>query len=121
MSTGKEHQKDFFTRTLGDIRQQFMSHVRAEIQARVLPEQPPIGLDEYKVMRLNSYERAVVHRKLTFEALTWLLEECLKNCQYRECTELQIPRHYDEAVIGELVPMLLRRIKAGESLPKQEQ
>jgi hypothetical protein len=68
--------------------------------------------DEYlNQFPLNSYERKLLLPYLDDNALINLTTQCMENSSYQPLGDLTLARHYDEALIGELMPMLIKRLK----------
>lgn len=94
-------------------KKEFMSHVSDEVRAR-LERSDRITWEEYESMRANSYERKLLQGKLTDEALIKLLDYCYMQSSFRRLHKYGLPKDYNEAVTGELLPMLLERLKNKE-------
>lgn len=76
--------------------------------------------EQYQKMCMNSYEQYLMHPLLDDEALMNLIEYCIANCEHQRDI---IPIHYDEAVIHELTPLLIKRMKellAITEVPKEK-
>lgn len=83
--------------------------IRQEI--RDLIARGGVTLDEWKALRMNSYEREVLVPALGDEALCYHVESCLAQCGRTRSP----PSTYEEAVVGLLVPELVKRLR-GKSL-----
>jgi len=88
---------------------EFLSHVSADIIKRCGTGKR-ISLEEYKEMRLNSYERKYIHPYLSEEALIWNIENALKFCLL-EYSDWSLPATYDEYVATDGIRELLKRYK----------
>jgi hypothetical protein len=105
----------FFERFIRDKTDRFMSNVSDHVKVTILRLKEQGGQltwGEYKALHpLNSYERKLLHPYLDDEALIRLTEICLGNSSYQRLGDLSLARHYDEAIVGELTPMLIERIR----------
>ena len=99
-----------------ELEERFMSHISPEIRARV-ESGLPVTWTEYENLRGNSYERKVLYPLLDDEALVNLTELCLKNSSCGRLGRFSLAKHYDEALIGEMLPMLLDRFKKRTEVP----
>ena len=93
-------------------KREFMGHVRSEIIE--LAGRGNVTFDEYNVLPMNSYERRYIHQYLTTDALVRLTRYCLSQTGERPLAEWQVPAHYTDAVLRELLPLLLDRVEQGE-------
>lgn len=82
-----------------NYRKTFLEHISPEIQSRVAPGQPEIGLEEYKNMRMNSWERMEVEPHLTDEAFIWSLRNSLKNTSVQP-DPFHPPSTYDRYILA---------------------
>ena len=88
-------------------RAEWLAHVRPEIQERVA-KGTPITWDEWKELRINSFEQEELYSLLDNDALCRMTEHCLNNCRPRDRKPSIV---YDDAVLHVLVPLLLKRLK----------
>lgn len=104
-----------FDSLIKPYRDEFLKHVRPEFQQRVL-DKATIGLDEFKTLRMNSYEQKFIEPILSDEAFLYHLEKAINNT--RGLGIYQLPAHYDEYVGTDGVVALLRRFKALQELER---
>lgn len=100
---------NFLDKWVAEQRAEFMSHVRPEIVALV--ERGDITWAEYEVLRANSYERHLMHPRLTDDALLKLFDHCMQQLGNR-FSELMMPKHYGEQVTFVLAPLLADRLRS---------
>lgn len=93
-------------------REQFMEHVSPKVKER-LENPEEITLAEWKEFRGNSYERKLLHKKLSNEAFIYLLEYCMGQAGYSEYGQFELSKCYNDAVTNELVPEMIKRFKKG--------
>lgn len=74
-----------------------------------------ITLEEYKELRMNSYEREYLIDKYDTETLDYLLDLYLDNCAVEKPQYHRPAPHYDSAVVWHLLPELRRRLKEQEA------
>lgn len=87
---------------------EWWSHISPEIKALV--ERPTrIGWAEYQSLRMNSWEREEVHKRLDDEALANVAAYCLSNCQRQD--RKRPCQTYDDAMAVLLVPLLIERLR----------
>lgn len=104
-------------------KEKFMRHVSDEVQER-LADPTPIGLTEYSELRANTYERRLLAKKYDDQAFIAMLENSMKHSQFRELGEFEVVSTYDEAIVREYIPELIRRYKAkvyGEQPPQDHE
>ena len=91
--------------------------IRPEV--RNLARRGNVTWAEYEALRMNSWEQEVLHQSLTDEALICLLETImLPNCS----TDRKKPAAtYNDAVINNFVPELIKRLKAKNVLFNSEE
>ena len=89
-------------------RQEWLSHVRPEIQ-ELANRGELINLEEWKELRLNSWEQEELYPHLDDEAFIHVFQHTLDNCgpmrQKRPCAV------YDEAMRFIFIPEILKRFK----------
>lgn len=95
----------------GRLKKEFMAHVRQEV-VDLLKQPDPIDYETFRRFRGNSYERRLIHSKLSDEAYLQFLEDVmLPNSSFRELGKYQLAEHYDEALVGECIPELIKRVR----------
>ena len=100
----------FMEERLEKRKQEFMQHVRPHIIE--LAERGQVTHEEYNSLRMNSYERRYLHPYLTTDALVKLTRYCLSQTGYwQPCGEFEVPKDYEDAVMRDLLPLLLDRME----------
>jgi len=91
----------------------FYSHVKPEILA-LCERGTPITLAEYKELRGNSHDWALIHRNLDDEALLYQARRTAENCalSLAKVSRWDVPTTYDDAMAMIFVPQLLQRFEA---------
>lgn len=84
------------------------AHVGQDIKDRC-SRGDDIGIEEYKQLRLNSYERRYILPTLDDETLDYVVRGCLHHCE-RHSTAT-----YDGVLQEYLVPELLRRLDVAKT------
>lgn len=89
--------------------QEFLSHVRQEYLGRTAP----IELEEYKEMRMNSYEQVYLEPLYSNEVVVDIIENALKNIFNRpiDSNRRYLPITYDEFIMNNGIALLLKRFK----------
>lgn len=77
-------------------------------QIRALTNRGNVTLEEWKTLRTNSWEHELLVPKLTDEALEYVVNHWVDNCQIDKRRPFNT---YNDAVIGLVVPELMRRLK----------
>lgn len=95
-----------------DYEKLFMQHVRQEFVDRCAEGMPKIGLEEYRAMRMNSYEQKYITKHLDDDAFLWLLEVCRRNVQTDHVGSWGIPSTYNVFIMTDGMSELLRRFNA---------
>jgi len=88
---------------------EFMSHVRDEYKKIISNKDSVVSLEQYKAMRMNSYEDKVLEPFLSDEAFVYKMEICIKNAQ--DLPTYKLARHYDEYLSTDGVRELMKRFK----------
>lgn len=94
-------------------KQEYYSHVSPEMKA-LAERAEPITLDEWNNLRSNSYERKLLYKNLSNEALIHLSNYCIDQAGGR-LTDMMIASDYNESVIRELAPLLADRLSIAEN------
>jgi hypothetical protein len=83
-------------------------HVRKEFRERT----EPMGLEEYKELRANSYEREHLLPLLDDEALEYKINVCMDNVTSVEKPTRRKPTStYEQVLIYSIIPELQKRLK----------
>jgi hypothetical protein len=97
-------------------RAEWWSHISEPI--KVLCERPArITLPEYNELRMNSWERLEVLKRLDDEALLHVARQCLSNCQPDRRSPAVV---YDDSFLTEIGPLLINRLSELSVLTNQE-
>lgn len=88
----------------------FMSHISRKVKARMKINYV-ITHEEYMSMRINSYERKLLLEYFSDSAFLELAEYCYYQSSHKEINKFGLARSYDNAVTGELLPVMMRRFK----------
>jgi hypothetical protein len=86
---------------------QFRENTKPAIQ-EMIDRGEKISYEKYSTLRLNSYEFVQVYKILDDEALIKVIAHAVDNCSKPYRT---IPEGYEHALVYELVPILLGRLK----------
>lgn len=97
---------EMIKKRLKELEDDFMSHIREEFKQF----KGTISLEDYKEMRMNSYEQKFLEPYLSNEALVWKIENALKNSS-RTFSELIIPTTYDDYLCSDGMVEILKRFK----------
>lgn len=81
-------------------------HVRPEIQA-LATRRTPVTLEEWRELRVNSYEQELLYPQLDDEAFLYALDNVLLNCSLKSVRRPCVV--YDEALQVIFVPELRQR------------
>jgi len=103
----------FFKDRSEKIEREFMNHVSDEVKLRY-KNPDPITLQEYEKFRGNSYERKLLLPKMDNETLIHQARHCLNFANqhnFRQLGKYEIARHYDQALSGDLIHMLIDRLE----------
>ncbi len=87
----------------------FMSNVRSEI-VKLSKRKKKITWEEYSEMRTNSYERRILIENFDNNALIELTNYCIGQVGF-PLGKYEIAKHYNDAIIRELAPLLIKRLK----------
>ena len=102
-----------------DRRAEFMENIRPEFdELRNRPE--PITLAEYHEIRANSFERKHIFPRYDNETLLHVAKYCYGQSRFSELGEFELSDTYDRAIVGEILPELLRRFEAMIAKPEPE-
>jgi hypothetical protein len=82
--------------------------IKPEIKA-LIEREGPVSLEEYRALRMNSYDREALIPKLSDEALLWDIEYALENVGHQRSP----PETYNEAIIGQYMPEMVKRFRRG--------
>lgn len=96
----------------------FLSHVSEDIQARCASGRP-IGLEEWKTLRANSYERKFMEPFLTDEAFLYNLDICIRNVQTEYVGPYGLARDYNVYIMTDGIHELRKRFKGKLETEKQ--
>ena len=100
----------FLKKYAADMKEEFMSNVSDEIKALVKSGKV-IELSEFTGMRMNSYERRLLTPLFSGELLRQQIEYCLsQEPGGRKTHKYALSSGYHNAVLGEFLPELLRRL-----------
>lgn len=99
-----------FERLAQKYKKGFMSHVSKAVLVRFKTKKP-ITWEEYGNMRMNSYERRLVHPLLDTPALIKLIEHELEQEGNTPLPRYSVPRSYTDSILRLHLPELLKRIK----------
>lgn len=91
------------------INKEFMSHVSQKIKERFETDKE-IDLEEFKEMRINSYEYKLIEPLLSPEAFIFRIDEAIKNISVRQHS-MEISSTYDEYILTDGINELLKRYK----------
>ena len=94
---------------LNNCKKKFFSNVRERFAVKV-GNKETIGLEEYKSLRMNSYEAKLIEPILSDEALIWKLENAINNIGVNT-SKYSIPSDYNEYILTDGINELLRRFK----------
>jgi hypothetical protein len=90
--------------------QEFLSHVSAVMLQRVkdVSTTGPISLEEYKTIRMNSYEQKYIAPHLSDEALVWKIKNAMDNVAMK-VSDFRVPSTYEEYLLTDGIKELLKR------------
>ena len=94
---------------LRNYRKDFLINVREKFAVKV-GNKEIIGLEEYKSLRMNSYETKLIEPILSDEALVWKLENAISNTGV-STSQYSIPSDYNEYILTDGIDELLKRFK----------
>lgn len=100
-----------FDRYYQDAKKEFMSHVSQEIIDITKQGGQCVSHKQYQELRMNSFERKYLIPFLEREALINTIEYCLSQCCEDNKGSFACPVTYNEALINDLVPELIKRLK----------
>lgn len=101
--------QQFFDDRTEQRKSKFLSHVKPHVLA-IYEAKQQISLDEWKVMRLNSYEQQLLIPLLTNDAFAKMIENYIHNSGFRTSDQFHIPfTTYDDNLKHNLVHQLLAR------------
>jgi len=92
----------------------FYLHVQEKTMIRVYLDGSPITLEEYKEMRMNSYDRRILEPLFNDDVLLYIIETSLAQEGNSEYYGFQIPSSYTESVLRVHIHELIRRFKAAK-------
>ncbi len=94
-------------RLVKEVEDNFMSHCSDTVIN--LAKRGSVTIEEYRKLRINSYEQKLLLPSLNNEALINHIEAC--SMQVRSLAKHQLPRHYEEFLATDAVELLLKRLK----------
>ena len=89
---------------------EFMSHISDDI-LELYTKQEPITNKIYQSLRMNSYERRLIHSLLDDETLIKITEYALCQDNHSEAGKFQIPISYTSSIISLHIHELIKRLK----------
>lgn len=122
----------FLDQWAAEQRAKWDSHVNDWVKDRVASGRE-ITADEWKGMRINSYEQQELLPLLATPLLVEHTRYCINNCGIEkphpwngrkggtDGRSLAVPPHYDSAVVHVLLPLLIERLEAAEAKVKDLQ
>jgi hypothetical protein len=97
-------------------KKEFMEHVSEETKElieEVENSKRKISKEEYKLMRINSYDRHLLIPYLDDIAFISLIDDYYLQASraFLPLLEYELPQHYDEALLKVFFPLLIERFK----------